>query len=145
MDKQISNGVDEEKKVPEKFKDLVEKIEALNILELSELTKVLENKFGVSAAMPAFGFQMAPQAGAAQGGEKEEGEEKTSFKVELKSGGDQKIQVIKAIKEILGIGLKESKDFVDAAPKTVKDGVNKEEAEDIKKKLEEAGASVEIK
>lgn len=137
--------MDEEKKVPEKFKNLVEKIEALNILELSELTKVLEDRFGVSSAMPSFGFQAMSQASSSQGGEREESEEKTSFKVELKSGGDQKIQVIKAVKEILGIGLKEAKDFVDAAPKTVKEGVNKEEAEEIKKKLEEAGASVEIK
>lgn len=137
--------MEEEKKAPEKFKEVIQKIESLNILELSELVKVLEERFGVSSAMPAFGFQAMPQMNSGQGGEKEEGEEKTSFKVELKSGGEQKIQVIKVVKDILGIGLKEAKDFVDAAPKILKEGINKEDAEDIKKRLEEAGASVEIK
>lgn len=143
MDNKISNGV-EEKEVPQKFKDIVEKIENLNVVELSELVKVLENKFGVSAGMPmmAFSPQVAAGAGAAEG---DASEEKTSFNVELKSAGDNKIQVIKAVKDILGIGLKEAKDFVDAAPKAIKEGVKKEEADEVKKKLEEAGAVAEIK
>jgi len=128
--------------IPEKFKDLIEKIEALNIVELSELVKVLEKKFGVSATVPMAVF---PVAAAATVKEDSETEEKTSFSVELKNAGGQKIQVIKVIKEILGIGLKESKDFVDASPKMVKEGLSKEQAEEIKKKLEEAGAMVEIK
>ena len=133
---------EKEEAVPAKFKELVEKIEGLNIVELSELVKVLEKKFGVSANVPMAAFQ-APAASEAQEGPGVE--EKSSFKVELKDSGGQKIQVIKVVKEILGIGLKEAKDFVDAAPKTIKDGVNKEEAEEIKKKLEEAGAAVEVK
>lgn len=134
----------EEKEIPQKFKDIVEKIENLNIVELSELVKVLENKFGVSAGMPmmAFSPQAAAGAGAVEG---DAGEEKTSFNVELKSVGDNKIQVIKVVKDILGIGLKEAKDFVDAAPKAIKEGVKKEEADEVKKKLEEAGAVAEIK
>lgn len=127
--------------IPEKFKDLIEKIEQLNIVELFELVKILENKFGVSASA---GMAMAPIQAA---GSKEESaaEEKISFKVELKEAGGQKVQTIKAVKEILGIGLKEAKDFVDAAPKTIKEGIKKEEAEEIKKKLEEAGATAEVK
>ena len=113
----------------------------MTVLELSELVKALEEKFGVSAAMP-----MAVAAAPAGGGEEEVvTEEKTSFTVELKSGGGQKIQVIKALREITNIGLKEAKDLVDAAPKAVKEGVSKADAEEMKKKLEEAGATVEIK
>ena len=113
----------------------------MTVLELSELVKALEEKFGVSAAMP-MAMAAAPVTGADEGGEKEE---KTSFAVELKAGGDQKIQVIKALREITGLGLKEAKDMVDAAPKVVKEGVNKADAEDIKKKLEAAGATVVLK
>ncbi len=120
----------------EKFKDIIEKVEKLTVVELSELVKALEEKFGVSAAMPA-------AAGAAAGGDAAT-EEKTSFDVLLKASGGQKISVIKIIKEATGIGLKEAKDLVDGAPKTVKEGLNKEEAEELKKKLEEAGASVEL-
>ena len=129
------------KAAPEKFKEIVEKIEALNVVDLSELVKVFEDRFGVSAAMPVAALE--PQAGLAS--ENNISEEKTIFNVELKSAGENKIQVIKAVKDLLGIGLKEAKDFVEAAPKTVKEGVKKEEAEEIKKKLEEAGAVAELK
>jgi len=128
-----------EVKVPEKFKSLVEQIEKLSVLDLAELVKVLEEKFGVSS-MPV---AVAPVAGvaSAEGG----AEEKSAFDVEIKSAGDQKIAVIKAIKEITGQGLKEAKDLVDDAPKVIKQGVKKEEAEEMKKKLEQAGAVVELK
>lgn len=119
----------------EKFKDIIEKIEKLSVVELSELIKALEEKFGVSAAM-----SVAAGAGAAAGA----AEEKTSFNVVLKSAGDQKINVIKMVKEITGLGLKESKDLVDGAPKAVKEGMNKEDANEIKKKLEDVGAVVEL-
>ncbi len=122
--------------IPEKFKDMVSKIESMSVMDLAELVKVLEDKFGVSAAMMAAPAAAAPAAPV---------EEKTSFTVELKDGGAQKIQVIKVIREVLGLGLKEAKDLVDGAPKTVKENVKKEEAEDLKKKLEEAGAKVELK
>ena len=125
----------------DKHSDLIEKIEKMSALELSELVKVLEEKFGVSAAMPMM-MGSAPAAGAEEGAAKEE---KTAFTVELKSGGGQKIAVIKVIREIAGLGLAESKALVDAAPKVVKEGVTKAEAEEMKKKLEEAGATVEIK
>jgi large subunit ribosomal protein L7/L12 len=127
--------------VPEKFKGLVEQIEGLSVLDLAELVKVLEKKFGVSAAAPV-AVMGAGNAGAEAG---EPVEEKTSFDVELKAAGDQKINVIKAIREITTLGLKEAKDLVDGAPKVVKEGVKKEEAEEIKKKLEAAGATAEIK
>lgn len=119
----------------EKFSDIIEKIEKLTVVELSELVKALEEKFGVSAAMAA-----AP----AENGAAAAGEEKTSFNVVLKSGGDLKINVIKIIKEVAGIGLKEAKDLVEGAPKVVKEGLKKEEAEELKKKLEEAGAQAEL-
>jgi large subunit ribosomal protein L7/L12 len=120
----------------EKFNDIIEKIEKLSALELSELVKALEEKFGVSAAMPV------AAAGAANGGAP--AEEKTSFDIILKAAGEQKINVIKVVKEVSGLGLKEAKDLVEAAPKPLKQGVKKEEAEEIKKKLEEAGAMVEL-
>jgi len=121
-----------------KFDEIIEKIEKLSVLELSELVKALEEKFGVSAAMPvAAGGGVAAIGGAAA-------EEKTSFDVILKSAGEQKINVIKVVKEATGLGLKEAKDLVDGAPKPVKQGVKKEEAEELKKKLEEVGAVVEI-
>lgn len=126
--------------VPAKFKDLVKQIEELSVLDLAELVKVLENKFGVSAAAPVVAMGSAPV-----GGGEAAVEEKTSFNVELKSAGGQKINVIKVIREITSLGLKEAKDMAEAAPKIVKEGVKKEEAEEIKKKLEAAGAIAEIK
>lgn len=126
-----------------KQEELLESIEKMSVLELSELVKAIEEKFGVSAAMP---MMMGTMPGGADSNEdSEKKEEKTSFAVELTNGGGQKIQVIKALREITSLGLKEAKDLVDAAPKVVKDGVSKEEAEEIKKKLEEAGATVTIK
>lgn len=129
-------------KVPEKFKKLIEEVEKMSVLELSELVKALEDKFGVSAAPMAFAGAVAPAAGA---GESAAEEEKTSFNVELTEAGGNKIGVIKAVREITAKGLKEAKDLVDAAPKIVKEGVGKSEAEEIKKKLEEAGAKVTLK
>lgn len=115
----------------------------MTVLELSELVKALEEKFGVSASTPVM-MGVASGGGAAdEEGEKKE--EKTAFAVELTSGGGQKIQVIKALRDITSLGLKEAKDLVDAAPKIVKEGLPKAEAEEIKKKLEEAGAMVTIK
>ncbi len=124
--------------VPEKFQSLVSEIEKMSVLDLAELVKILEEKFGVSAAAPMMAMAAAP-AGSAPA------EEKTEFSVELTSAGDNKINVIKAVKEITGLGLKEAKDLVDGAPKMVKEGVKKEEAEDMKKKLSEAGATVTLK
>ena len=131
----------EEKKVevPAKFKDIVESIEKMSVLDLSELVGLLEDKFGVSASAPVAVAASAPVAGAAAV------EEKTEFAVELKSAGEQKIQVIKAVRELTGLGLKEAKDLVDGAPKVIKEKVKKEEAEEMKKKLSEAGAVVELK
>lgn len=126
--------------VPEKFQVLVKQIEELSVLDLAELVKVLEKKFGVSAAAP---MMVGAVSSSAEAGE--EKEEKTIFNVELKAAGDQKINVIKAVREITSLGLKEAKDLVDAAPKMVKEGVKKEEADEIKKKLEAAGATVELK
>jgi large subunit ribosomal protein L7/L12 len=123
--------------VPEKFKDLVEKMEGLTLLELHELVKVLEAKWGVSAAA-------AVVAGPAAAGAVAE-EEKNSFDVELTSAGGAPIQVIKAIKEALGLGLKEAKDLVDGAPSVLKQGLKKEEAEALKKKVEEAGGKITLK
>ncbi len=120
----------------------VESIEKMTVLELAELVKALEDKFGVSASMPVM-MGAAPVEGT--GGEENKQEEKTSFSVEITEAGGQKIQVIKALREITSLGLKEAKDLVDAVPKVVKDGVSKADAEDIKKKLEEAGAKVVIK
>ncbi len=120
----------------EKFNDIIEKIEKLSALELSELVKTLEEKFGVSAAMPV------AAAGAGNGGAA--AEEKTSFDVILKAAGDQKINVIKVVKEATGVGLKEAKDLVDGAPKPVKQGLKKPEAEELKAKLEAVGATVEL-
>ncbi len=120
---------------------LIEAVEKMSVLELSELVKALEEKFGVSAAAPMMMGAM-PSGG---GEEVEKKEEKTSFGVELTSAGSQKIQVIKALREITSLGLKEAKDLADAAPKMVKEGISKEEAEEMKKKLEEAGGTVTIK
>ncbi|OGY92248.1 MAG: 50S ribosomal protein L7/L12 [Candidatus Komeilibacteria bacterium RIFCSPLOWO2_02_FULL_48_11] len=125
--------------VPEKFKKLVEEIEKMSVLDLAELVKILEEKFGVSASAPMM------VAAAVAGGEAAPVEEKTSFDVELTSSGASKISVIKVVREVTSLGLKEAKDLVDGAPKIVKEGVKKEEAETIKKKLETAGASVTLK
>jgi len=130
----------EEVVVPEKFEKLVSEIEKMSVLDLSELVKVLEDKFGVSAAAPMM-MGAVPAAGAGEAA----AEEKTEFDVELSAAGDKKINVIKVVREITGLGLKESKDLVDGAPKMVKEKVKKEEAEEMKKKLEEAGATVELK
>ncbi len=126
--------------VPEKFEKIVAEIEKMSVLDLSELVKVLEEKFGVSAAAP-----MMMGAMPAAGGAAEEAEEKTEFDVELVAVGDQKINVIKAVREATGLGLKEAKDLVDAAPKVIKEKIAKAEAEEVKKKLEAAGATVTIK
>jgi len=127
----------EEVEVPAKFKDLVEKVESMSVLELHELVKVLEKKFGVSAAA------MAVAVPGAGGGEATE--EKSSFNVELTDAGAQKIQVIKAVKEALGLGLKEAKDLVDGVPAMLKEGMGKEDAENLKKSIETAGGKVELK
>ena len=119
---------------------LVEDLSALTVLEAAELSKLLEDKWGVSAAAPV---AVAAAPGAAAGGEA--AEEKTEFDVILAGAGDKKINVIKEVRGITGLGLKEAKDLVEGAPKAVKEGVSKEEAEEIKGKLEAAGASVEVK
>ncbi len=137
----MSEEKNEEKiEIPEKFKSLVEQVEKMSVLDLSELVKVLEKKFGVSAAAP-----VAMMAAGGAGGEVAAVEEKTSFTVELKSAGSNKIGAIKAVRAVTDLGLKEAKDLVEAAPKVIKENVPKEEAEVMKKKLEEAGATVELK
>jgi len=135
------NSADEKKdvEVPAKFKSLIEEIEKMSVLDLAELVKILEDKFGVSASAP----MAVAAAGPAEAGEA--AEEKTSFNVELTSAGDNKISVIKALREVTELGLKDAKDLADAAPKVIKEGVDKEEAETMKKKLEEAGGKVELK
>ena len=122
--------------VPAQFKALVEGIEKMSVIELNELVKVLEKRFGVSAAA-AVAAPVAAAAGAA--------EEKSTFNIELKDAGAQKIAVIKVVKEALALGLKEAKDLVDAAPKMLKENVKKEDAEKIKKDIEAAGGKVELK
>ena len=124
----------------EKVTQLIEDVKGLTVLELSELVKALEEEFGVSAAAP-----MAMMAAPAAGGAAEEVEEKTDFDVILASAGDQKIKVIKVVRELTGLGLKEAKELVDSAPKAVKVGAGKEEAEEIKAKLEAEGAKVTLK
>ena len=123
----------------EKVTNLIEEVKSLTVLELSELVKALEEGFGVSAAAPAAVAVAAPAAAAPAA------EEKTEFDVVLKSAGANKINVIKVVKEITGLGLKEAKALVDEAPKTVKEGASKDDAESIKTKLTEAGAEVELK
>jgi len=127
-------------KVPAKFKDLVSAIEKMSVIDLAELVKILEEKFGVSSQAPV--AVAAPAAGGADSADKEE---KSSFNVEITDAGSNKISVIKAIRTFVQIGLKEAKDLVDAAPKILKEGVTKEEAEKMKKDLEEAGAKVTLK
>ncbi|MDD5071426.1 MAG: 50S ribosomal protein L7/L12 [Patescibacteria group bacterium] len=134
-------GTEEKKEVevPEKFKSLVGEIEKMSVLDLAELVKILEDKFGVSAAAPAM-MMAGPVAGNGA-----PAEEKTSFDVELTEAGGNKIAVIKAVRVVTDMGLKDAKDLVDGAPKMVKEGVKKEDAESIKKTLEEAGAKVTLK
>lgn len=122
----------------EKITNMIEEIKALTVLELNELVKAIEEEFGVSAAAPVavMAGGAAPAAAA---------EEKTDFDVILAEVGPNKINVIKVVREITGLGLKEAKDLVDGAPKAIKEGAGKDEAEDIQKKLEEAGAKVELK
>ena len=131
---------DEKVEVPAKFADLVKKIEEMSVLDLAELVKILEKKFGVSAAAPVAVAAAAPAAAAV--------EEKTSFTVVLVAPGDKKIEVIKVVRDLTQKGLKESKDLVDASatgPQVVKENAKKEEADEIKKKFEAAGAKVELK
>ena len=120
---------------------IAEDLSSLTVLEASELTKVLEEKWGVSAAAPV--AMAAPAAG--QAGDAAAAEETTEFEIHLASAGDKKINVIKEVRTITGLGLKEAKDLVEGAPSKLKDGVNKEDAEKFKKQLEEAGATVELK
>ncbi len=131
----------EETTTSEKVAEIIETIGGLTVLELADLVKALEDKFGVSAAAPVM---MAGGAVAAGGGEAA-AEEKDSFDVILSGAGDKKIQVIKVVREITSLGLKEAKAMVDEAPKAVKEGVSKDEAEDLQNRLQEAGATVEIK
>lgn len=129
--------MEETKMASEKILAMIEEVKALSVLELNELVKALEEEFGVSAAAVA----AAPAAGAGAAA----AEEKTEFDVVLASFGDAKMGVIKAVKDVLGLGLKEAKELVEAAPKALKEGVSKAEAEEIKAKLEEAGAKIELK
>ena len=124
--------------VPAKFKDIVSKIEEMSVIDLHELVKVLEEKFGVSASAVAVD-------GPAQAAGAVEAEAKSTYTVELTASGEQKIAVMKVVKEVLVLGLKEAKDLVDGAPSVLKEGMKKEEAEELKKKLEEAGAKVTLK
>ncbi len=121
--------------------EIVEKIEKLSLLEAVELKKALEDKFGVTAAAPVMMGAAMPAAGGAAA----PAEEKTEFTVELKNSGAQKINVIKVVRAATGLGLKEAKDLVDGAPKVVKEGLSKADAEKLKKELEEAGAQVDLK
>ena len=124
--------------VPAKFKDIVEKIETMNVLDLSELVHVLEEKFGVKAQAGGMMMAAAPVAAEAAA-------EKSSFNVELTAAGDNKIGIIKVVKEALGLGLKEAKDLVDKAPAMLKEGMDKAAAEALKKQIEEAGGKVALK
>ena len=123
----------------EKITNIIEEIKSLTIIELADLVKAVEDEFGVSAAAPVGVVAVAGGAAAPAA------EEKTEFDVILKSFGAKKLDVIKAVREITGLGLKEAKEMVEGAPKTVKEGVSKDEAESLKKSLEEAGAEVEVK
>jgi len=144
-DEQVKEEVEtttEEKKdveVPAKFKSLVEEVEKMSVLDLAELVKILEDKFGVSAAAPAMMMAGAPAAGEAAA------EEKSEFNVELTEIGGTKIAVIKVVKEITGLGLADAKGLVDGAPAVIKENAPKAEAEEIKKKIEEAGGKAELK
>lgn len=130
----------EEFTVPAKFEKIVDEIKNLSVIELSELVKVLEEVLGVSAAAPVAVGVVAPVAGDAPAAE-----EKSTFDVIIEDAGSSKIQVIKVVKEATGLGLKEAKDIVDGAPKAVKEGVSKADADELKTKLQEAGATVVVK
>jgi large subunit ribosomal protein L7/L12 len=130
---------EDKKDIPAKFKDLVSTIDKLSVLELSELVKILEDHYGVSAAAPA-----AAVAAPAAGGGEAAAEEKSAYTVILAAAGDQKINAIKAVRELTGLGLAESKALVDGAPKPIKEGVPKAEADEAKAALEAAGATVEL-
>lgn len=134
-----TDAAEEKKEIPKKFQKLVKEIEELSVLDLSELVSVLEDHFGVSAAAP-MAVAAAPAAADAGGDDDEQSE----FDVMLKDAGGQKVAVIKAVKDLTGLGLADAKGIVDGAPKAVKEGVSKEEAEEAKAKLEEAGATVEL-
>ena len=141
--KEVKKEEEEEVEVPKKFEKIVKEIEEMKVVDLAELVKILEKKFGVSATAPVATVG-APVAGVDSAGE----EEKSEYNIILKTVGDKKIEVIKAVRDATAKGLKESKDMVDAAgsePQTVREGVKKEEAEEIKKKFETAGATVELK
>ena len=132
--------------MPTAVEKLVETISGLTALELSELKKALEDKFGVTAAAPMAGFNPAMFAGMGGGGAAAPAEEeKTEFDVILAAAGDAKLNVIKVVREITGLGLKEAKDLVDGAPKAIKEGVSKDDADKIKAQVEEAGGKVDIK
>lgn len=135
-----SDAKEEKKEIPKKFEKIVKEISDMSVLDLSELVSVLEDHFGVSAAAPA--MAMAMPAGGDAGGEEDAG--KSEYNVVLKDAGSQKIAIIKAVKEATGLGLGEAKAIVEGAPGTVKEAVPAEEAEEMKKKLEEAGATVEL-
>lgn len=137
---ETATPAEETKEVPAKFKTLVDQISELSVLDLSELVKVLEDHFGVSAAAPV----AVAAAGGAAGGEEAAEEAKSSYNIFLSAAGDKKIDVIKAVREVSGLGLAESKGVVDGAPAMIKEGVPAEEAEEAKKKLEEAGATIEL-
>ena len=136
---ETATPAEETKEVPAKFKSLVDQISELSVLDLSELVKVLEDHFGVSAAAP-----VAIAAGGAAAGEEDAVEAKSSYNVYLAAVGDKKIDVIKAVREVSGLGLAESKAVVDGAPTMVKEAAPAEEAEEAKKKIEEAGATIEL-
>lgn len=138
MSEEMNNETTEEVVVPAKFQSLVSEIEKMSVLDLAELVKILEKKFGVSASAPA--MMMAPAAAGAAAVE-----EKDSFDVELTDAGANKISVIKVVREVTEMGLKEAKDLVDGAPKVIKEGLKKDEAEALKKKFEEAGAKITLK
>ena len=131
--------MDEKKEIPAKFASLIETIDKLSVLDLSELVKTLEDHYGVSAAAPAMMMAAGPAAAAPAA------EEKTEFTVELTEAGANKIAVIKVVREVTGLGLAEAKAVVDGAPKAVKEGVAKAEAEELKKKIEEAGGKAVLK
>ncbi len=141
ISKEDTSTEEKEVTIPKKFKNLVEEIEKMSVIDLAELVELLEKKFKVSAQAPV--ATVVSSGGAEAGGAKEE--EKSSYDVELTAAGDNKIGVIKAIREFTQIGLKDAKDLVDAAPKVIKEGVDKEEAESMKKKMEEVGGKVTLK
>ena len=133
-------ATEEKKELAPEIADIVEKIKGMTILQVNDLVSAIEDEFGVTAAAP-MAMGMMPAAG----GEAAAVEEKTEFDVVLTGAGDKKIQVIKVVRELTGLGLKEAKDLVDGAPKPVKEGVAKDQAEEMKKKIEEAGGTVELK